>query len=332
MEGASSAATVPDNVCQGHDPYTLRDAQIEQCGGHSYPLSTTYVLPYGGTAYVYQLEGMKATYLVPPASFDAATASSQELAAFGYPARPSASSPEYASWMKVMETSHPEAPKARLVVIPGAKRTTSRFLVGRYDATSLGSEFTQAGGFYVEPTEYETSCGGATADPWVGLQGPYKVAEEEGEYELVQDGTEIGEWTEFEKGEEWWEVLPYYPVSFGSKALPGRTVLAQINKESETLYRVFITSEEGETHAIYLGVYDAAYGGTMADYLVEAVGERPLENYHEIPWNAWTDGLPIGSPLLYNASFEMWRGTHNLADAGEIFSESLFVDYHFRCS
>jgi hypothetical protein len=80
-------------------------AQANACGDSVLPLADSQSMPSGGTVYHYIQGGGITNIVMPPASFDPASASDEVLSEYGYPPRPAdTGSPDYADWLDDVES------------------------------------------------------------------------------------------------------------------------------------------------------------------------------------------------------------------------------------
>jgi hypothetical protein len=100
--GAGSETVCPRTADPNWNPYDGTIAQAEACGLTVYPLTSTKVMPDGGTLYVYQgPKGAPITQTVPPKGLNLLTASATELAVYGLPAEPPVTNPiARAHWIR----------------------------------------------------------------------------------------------------------------------------------------------------------------------------------------------------------------------------------------
>jgi hypothetical protein len=94
------------------------------------PASAEY-LPGGGYAYSYDIDGVSNEYIVPPAGFSPATASSARLAEYGFPARPAGAAGR--AWQQAM-ASYKAVPPPSLCLT--GYRSTGYGTIGATPATS----------------------------------------------------------------------------------------------------------------------------------------------------------------------------------------------------
>jgi Peptidase A4 family len=117
----SSAEASPRPGCPvGVSPYQSSPTVRAACGDRLMPRKSITSLPGGGQEDNYETpQGIQLSVTVPPASFDAATASAAELTRYGIPEAPPAGSPEYAKWKQMIdEPIHFVTPPSTLVEVP----------------------------------------------------------------------------------------------------------------------------------------------------------------------------------------------------------------------
>lgn len=162
-------------------------------------MSVTYdditVFPDGGKDYKFYIEGVENHYLVPPEGFAPLTASDEDLARYGFPARPDESDTEsFNEWEQLMAnytgTPEPELtvtiePYVEETEISLARTTPTTLNIWSGCLADLGTSstnfFTQVQMDYIQPTILSTS-GTCVNAYWVGLGGINKPR-------IVQAGT-----------------------------------------------------------------------------------------------------------------------------------------------
>jgi hypothetical protein len=102
---AGPGPACPRTTNPNWNPYDGTAAQARACGLTVYPLTSTTTLPDGGRQYVYQgPDNAPITQDIPPAGFNAVTASAAERALYGLPPEPPASNPiARAHWVREIE-------------------------------------------------------------------------------------------------------------------------------------------------------------------------------------------------------------------------------------
>src|ERR1700729_155462 len=76
-------------------------AAVAACGYKTFGRTSVRALPGGGRAYGYDENGHTVDFLIPPAGFDAATATAAQLSEYGLPPRPR-SAGGMAAWKRAM--------------------------------------------------------------------------------------------------------------------------------------------------------------------------------------------------------------------------------------
>jgi hypothetical protein len=90
------------------------------------PETSSEPLPDGGIEYDYQYGSITQMVRVPPSGFDAASASTSELAEYGIPAAPNPlDTSAYAQWSERADNMHFITPPDHLVAVPLSASTTT---------------------------------------------------------------------------------------------------------------------------------------------------------------------------------------------------------------
>jgi hypothetical protein len=341
--GSAIASAAKASFCEsGVSPYSLTAAQRSECGDRATPLTRVEPMPNGGQAYIYDntAEESQTVFPVPPASFDAATASAQELESYDIPPRPELGTPGFAHWQAAAGQLRIEAPPPAIFSVPlhfTSEASNSHWSGYINDAKS--QVFKQAAAWFTEPLNDTTECSKAAAVTWVGLGGWNSQ-------QLAQDGTSVGE-DGLGEGEFWWEILPEYPSVLpmskyyeeGGHPPPGELAYAEVKELSNTEFQFYVETEF-KGHGFTTKTKKNGYDGSSADYIVE----RPemsgtgsyfaLKNFGEVTFEPRTNGKAIAT--YGHKSVEMKAtGTGEtgdlLAQPGELSSSDLFTDYHYNC-
>lgn len=326
---AASAAT-PTFCGLGKSPYELTTAQRHECGDRTTPLTRIEAMQGGGTAYVYvdPAKGEVTTFQVPPSTFDASTASNEELKRYGIPTRPSPDSPAYARWTNMARSLQIEPPPAEIITEPHrASEVSSTIWSGYYDDAS-SQIYAEASAWYTQPTVNSTACYDPAVYPWVGVGGVHSQ-------QLAQVGSSAGEDGLYE-GEFWWEILPEYqkvlpmPTFYGEGgyALPGEWAYAEVKAYSHYEFAFYVYAK-GKGHSFTTKVSQSGYDGSAADFIVERPEGWPLKNFGEVHFEGLANGKSIES--YGHKSVEIVLNGHLLARPGPL-SGSKFTDYHYNCS
>jgi hypothetical protein len=208
---------------------------------------------------------------VPPAGFNALTASASQLAEYALPPRPT-SLDQLAQWNAEMSRAWYTTPSAFLAEVPAAQQAVppaaapgqnTRF--GGWE-TSVGS-YTSSSATYIEPTLYGTSCPNPGLAVWSGIGdniGPFS-----------QDGTtepgNNGFFQAYDSGvEESTGTLFSIPA--------GDTVRANVNYKNNETYGTLTNVTIGQVQGWSLPLFDGINPQTV-EALVEDVGTENLANF-----------------------------------------------------
>lgn len=96
------------------DPYKVSRATLKRCHIRTFPLEAIKKLPDRGKEYIYDIEGAKTIYKVPPVSFDPLKANDRQLRKYGLPLRPNGGAKLW-RWKRMMKTVHFSKPPPYLV-------------------------------------------------------------------------------------------------------------------------------------------------------------------------------------------------------------------------
>lgn len=259
---APAAASV--NCSSSYDAYTLSSSELAACGDQQYPLASKSAGPSGATDYTFNLPNETITYVVPPASFDAATASEAVRESYGIPAEPSSNSPEYSPWQEMVSNLHVLAPPSALVKIPVQASVDYANWSG-YEDDYSSNKFIHATSYYVEPNWYGNACNNqGSAVTWAGLGGVNSNR-------LAQAGTGITT-PGLGQHQAWSEVLPSQGsiVPQNLYATAGYEFIADVQEESATQFHFYLYNYyNGATLSYYVNVSQDGWDGTTAEFIVE---------------------------------------------------------------
>jgi hypothetical protein len=355
MTGNRALAALSTSSCPtSYDANTASVATLQACGDTYVPLGSVTALADGGHSYNYDGEGLEVSYLVPPASFDPATASAAELKAYGLEAPPD-NSPQGVMWNKMINNMHFKGtPPSRLVFLSSGKAPaahgdevpaldgnqtvngaqTSLNWSGYGDYSSY-QQYNKATAYFVQPKPFAT-CFNAEISVWDGLGGWNSK-------NLAQNGTADGVPGISVEHQAWWEILPAGMVTIPEHATPGSYFEAQTHYEGYS---------EGRSHFNFY-VYNYADGSwwstnvrttygvdrSTAEYIVERPAEtrggktymKPLESYSPISFQGFTEGNALAS-YPYNYTNMEDRAHAWLATVEGIPPSSyLFSDIYHTC-
>ena len=324
---------------------------------HISPLRAIKPLPGGGREYVYEEpSGAPFTMAVPPASFDAARASASELATYGIPPEPPASSPEYAIWKETISqgirfatpppfiaeappSSSPDAPATSsaeqgapeplVSPLSGSVQAQTKIWSGYFDWNGKGT-YTHATGYYIEPKS-TSSCekpivaGRSSSYIWAGIGGWG------GNPDLGQDGT-----AQHEEGlgedEAWYEILPAqkHPKGLGLKAIPGKYVQADTHYENGE-YKFYVHNLVPNGESAY-GHGPGPIDANVNDFIVERPGANNLLDFGNVTFQGFTNNKAFGENKTERLEMENARGEVNAAPSGTISSKYEFHDVYKDCN
>lgn len=191
--GDAAARSAPASATScAMDPYQASSTQRAACGLKAFPRQDVSTIrggrADGATAYTYNVNGVLTKYLVPPSSFDPATATPDQLRAYAIPTEPATSDPDgRARWLTMAHNMHfAPAPPALMNSTVRATQTTfpSQNWSGAIAIGGPGA-ITQSDAIYGEPNVYFASgCPTSTQSAafWTGIGGLNTVA-------LAQNGT-----------------------------------------------------------------------------------------------------------------------------------------------
>jgi hypothetical protein len=285
LSGAAAIATVPLLIAAGGtrsgpvaaaprcqssfnaDAYTR--AAVTACGYKTFARTSVRALPGGGRAYGYDENGHTVDFLIPPAGFDAATATAAQLSEYGLPPRPR-SAGGLAAWTREMSHASAMAPPAFLTETRAqAAITSDSDNWSGYVATGPAGTFDQAEAWYYEPTYYASSCSTNAAVVWAGVGGFSGNNDP-----LGQDGTAHGVPGVSNHG-AWYEVYP--DINITPVTLEGSNGdymdMSTIWNNSQQYY-AFYMDDSTTGHYVSLRYYTSTHDRTSA----EAITERPKIN------------------------------------------------------
>ncbi len=296
------------------EPYTASAGTRAACGLRALQRVATVSMPYGGKEYRYVTpSGRTIALTVPPASFDAAMASPQELETFGVPPEPAHDSAEYPKWKSMIEQGiHFVAAPASLVQATPSLRAGSPLAPsGLAAAAAIGSaptgnstgnsnnwagyfnwgghgSFTHTTAYVLEPHNYHNSCGESDASStWGGIGGtPYNP-------NLAQDGTDQGT-PGLGENAAWFEVLPEpeEPSVPPIHATPGSWFEADTQYKGKGEFSFYLYNFK--THEAARGIADGGFEGNVADFILERKSPYNLTNVGTVSFQGFTNGKAFG--------------------------------------
>ncbi len=201
------ASTTPSPNCVGIDTYAVSEEELTACGDEVAPLTSVTADPIVGdvvTDYNYDVYGRTDTLTVPSSSFDPLTVSNLVLERLGVPDRPSETdSSAYNAWvsrygsLSAASWATPPPYDVIATAAPSAGGTEySPIWVGYFD--SPGSNITESGAVWPEPTPHSSGCQDDAIFTWAGLSGINVITLEQAgtAYGVAGIGNHQG-WSEF---------------------------------------------------------------------------------------------------------------------------------------
>ena len=352
-----SSGTALATRCPAGSPYASSATTLEACGMHISPLRGIKPLPGGGKEYTYEEpSGAPFSMNVPPASFDARSASASELATYGIPPEPPASSPEHAIWKEMISqgikfatpppfiaeappsSSSPDVPGApaaeksapvSLVSPPsGSVSAQTKIWSGYFDWNGKGT-YTHSTGYYIEP-KTTSSCEkpivaeSSASYIWAGIGGWG------GNPDLGQDGT-----AQHEEGlgedEAWYEILPAqkHPKGLGLKAIGGKYMEADTHYENGE-YKFYVHNFVPEGKSAY-GHGSGPIDANVNDFIIERPGKENLLDFGNVTFQGFTNNKAFGENKTERLAMENGRGEVNAAPS-QISSKYEFHDVYKDCN
>jgi alpha-tubulin suppressor-like RCC1 family protein len=358
----ASSGTALAARCPAGSPYASSAKTLEACGMRISPLRGINPLPGGGREYMYEEpSGASFSMTVPPASFDARSASASELATYGIPPEPPASSPEHTIWKEMISqgikfatpppfiaeappsSSSPDVPGAPaaekgalepLVSPPsGSVQAQTKIWSGYFDWNGKGT-YTHSTGYYIEPKTTSSCEKPIVAEPsasyiWAGIGGWG------GNPDLGQDGT-----AQHEEGlgedEAWYEILPAqkHPKGLGLKAIGGKYVEADTHYENGE-YKFYVHNLVSEGESAY-GHGSGPIDANVNDFIIERPGKDNLLDFGNVTFQGFTNNKAFGEKFGANKTerleMENSRGEKNAAPSQNISSKYEFHDEYKDCN
>lgn len=258
----ASAATLPTNKTS--------DISINQ----KLTLSKVDHLQNGGQEYIYDVDGVKNIFPVPPKGFNPITATDEQLKEYAFPPRPN--DPDA---LKVWEN---EMSHYKETPIPKLSRSNKKHksLKPNNFATNLTlyqtiwcgyankdyNDYYAVQGNFVQPHEHSDSLPGSTLCSWVGLGGIYS-------YNFVQCGTAVKDYVY----NAWYEYMNEYNresmLNLDSVFVsPGDNIYVYCDYNTSDCYVLFYVSDltNGTSQSVRINTpYNVYYSGTSAEWIDE---------------------------------------------------------------
>jgi IPT/TIG domain len=341
------------HACIGLDAYRSSSATRALCHVRTIPLSAVTTRRDGGHNYEYELNGSPITFVVPPAGFNAVTASQSEREAYGIPSQPPVTdTAAHDRWEEEIHSFHPSAPPKALYqpVLPATTDSSSALTSeltpqgptvkgankGSLTSTTRGGclscwagyadtgelkgigpkvpPFTAAGIVYKEPQRLD-DCEGAHASPWVGMGG-------DGSEPLDQAGTGLGKGAGIAEHQVWIENYEEpvekedYAIPLEFYATPGGEFQILVTYDGGNYYTVsYYNFATGTSYGPITRKSRKTYKGLSAEYIMERPDESPLADFGK--WEvaeAWAQGNHTDGPEAFeHEALTIYAGKRRVA-------------------
>jgi hypothetical protein len=221
---------------------------------------------------------MTVKYLIPPAGFQPETASAAQLDQYGFPPRPT-DSVSLARWQKEMSGWKGAAPPTPFLTETHAQVVADTRNLQNWAGYAITAEnnslywFTQAEGWYTEPTFGQSRCANPSEVTWAGLGG-YPGYPGTGNY-LAQNGTA---WNTpgADNHQAWWEIVPHnYLTSIGYYGIPGGEMDVSTRNVAPNGMRFWFYNYQDTSMAFDVTMYGNYFPAAQS---AEVVAERPTVN------------------------------------------------------
>ena len=305
-------------ACTNIDPYHTTAALRATCGIQASPLLSVTNRTDGGLEYHYEVGEVAITLPVPPAGFDAATASQSEREAYGIPPEPpSSEASAHALWEEMIHNYHVVTPAEAIYTVgsPTAvfNSAESENWSGYVDEGSKGS-YNATGIIYDEPSTAPT-CYGAASSLWTGLGGY-------GTTPLDQAGTQLGHGFSVAEHQAWFEIYPQEAeMAVNLYATPGYAFEVTLSHEGGNEVKGLAYNFHTGESVPLSGVSSETYSGASAEYIAERPGTSgglaPLADYGQ--WDvieAWANGNHTLGPWAFKNT------ALNIVESGTLLSET----------
>jgi hypothetical protein len=253
------------------------------------------------------VDGHDATSNVPPAGFSVATATSSELALYGIPPDPPATSgTQRATWQELFGNPqlHFLTPPSQLHSVPTWSPSRDNNSQNWSGFVAYNGGYSNVSGDYTEPSLGASRCATNSVSFWVGLGGFGTGVP------LAQDGTaeNVGG---LGQNQAWFEFFPQVGmIDLNLYATPGQGFYAATTYDYSNIYTFFLMN-------VYTGAvedFNAAANQSFNGSTAEWIAERPcsanctsgnptftnLSNFQTMYWNL--TGYNSGAGNAYQTS------------------------------
>jgi hypothetical protein len=197
-----------------------------------------------------------------------------------------------------------------------------------YLNVASSQKYTEAQGYYTEPSDHGTSCENASEVTWAGLGGRNSE-------QLAQDGTGLAT-PGLAAHQAWWEILPavtsIVPINF--YATPGAEFLAEVIHVSGNEFEFFMYNYATGKGIAPLYENYKGYDGSTAEYIVErpTVNGSPtkLLNFGSVPFEGYSNHSGIDA-FTYNTATMADGGGGIMAVPGALSGAASFTDTFKYC-
>jgi hypothetical protein len=290
------------------NPYRAKVTTLSACGYKFFPRQRTRALPGGGTSYVYNVDGGTLTYNIPPAGFDALTASPNQLREYNLPSKAVLGT---RSWTTMMRNLHFVTPARTLIQGPAS----TAFVINSGNwagvVASGHSDYNEVIADYTEPHIGSSVCSPDAEGTWVGLGGVSDA--------LGQEGTAYG--TGHPHG-PWWEIVRANDSNLTGPNYQNWTASAGDHISTVLVYNgskyTFTLDDDTSGRVMSVSYTTTVYGGNTAEVITEVPGGYDLSNFGTIPVsNAKAVAGSTTKDLAgftYNR-YQIWDGSRVMASA-----------------
>jgi hypothetical protein len=257
--------------------------------------AATQRLSHGGTGYFFCQGGKETEVPNPPSGFDPLTASSSELAEYGFPSKP-AGGEALKTWQKAVSYWK------NSTAVPVLKETNQQAVTnshwsGYVAHPASGRHFVTAEATITQPTYHAptSGCEPGYLVSWAGIGG-FKSNN------LIQDGTEIDQGATYIPWYEWLgaagtiNITPMPDVTIHA----GDQVFIYVTYEaSNETVGFYIADSDGTGHSLVTSLGNGDFDGSTAEW----IDERPL--------------IDDAFPNLTNYGSDSWTGAEVENDLGD---------------
>lgn len=297
--------------------------------------SATQKLLHGGTGYFFCQGGKETEVPDPPAGFDPRTASSSELAEYGFPAKPSGGD-ALKTWRQAVSDWSPST-TVPVLEVTNQRAITNSHWSGWVAHPASGTHFVTAEATITQPAYHtpQSGCAAGYLVSWAGIGG-YNSGN------LIQDGTEIDQGATYIPWYEWLGAagtinitrMPDVTIHAGD-----RVFMYVTYESSNHLVDFYISDSDGTAHAFETSLGTGDFDGSTAEW----IDERPeinggFPNLAHYDSDSWTGAEVENNASKYidakntssQTSVTMTGNDGNLSVPGTLGTSS-FTDTYEHC-